>query len=54
MRIVTTGIGANRGENRRQIAGDDLLEAEPVDRAEDGKVADGENIVPKGVEVHRA
>ena len=39
----------------RQIAVDDLLKAEPVDQAsDDGKVADGENTVLKGVEVYRA
>ena len=50
----TRGVGALRGQMRRQITVDDLLEAEPVDRAGDENVSDGENMVLKGVEVHRA
>ncbi len=47
----TPGVGALRGQMRRQITVDDLLEAEPVDRADDEKVSDGENMVMKGKSV---
>ena len=51
----TLGIGDLRERMLGQIAVDGLLKAEPVDQAaDDGKVADGENMVLKGVEVHRA
>ena len=51
----TLRVGDLRERMLRQIAVDDLLKAEPVDQAaDDGKVADGENTVLKGVEVHRA